>query len=98
MMGKSGGIDSTVGDLKDWSGGDATPRMLLLELLERDSLLLTRCDYCRRLHSPLWTGDVHDYQTCGHYKNAVQVPQGRLSITLALIRRAVLWNRRGLDA
>ncbi|KAK4034175.1 hypothetical protein C8A01DRAFT_39347 [Parachaetomium inaequale] len=97
MMGKSGGIGSTGGDLNDRPEGDATPRMLLLELLERDSLLLTRCDYCRTLHSPLWTGNG-DARRCGGYKNCLLVWHSLTKMTLPLIRRAMDWKSRGLDA
>lgn len=109
MMFKSGGIGPGTNNVatddipghgsENESEGTTSARpsalMELLELLERDSILLTRCDYCRVLHSPLWDPYNHGCGECTHY---AALRRGDVNITLPLVRRAVLWHRRGLDA
>ncbi|KAK3290874.1 uncharacterized protein B0H64DRAFT_410851 [Chaetomium fimeti] len=78
-----------------------TPRMMLLELLEHESQLLTRCDYCRTLHSPLSTSAHNVLRPCHQPTRCFAPPVGcwgALQITLPLIRRAVIWDRQGLEA
>ncbi|KAL2023282.1 hypothetical protein VTK56DRAFT_3020 [Thermocarpiscus australiensis] len=76
-------------------------RMSLLALLERDALLLTLCDYCRKLHSPFWIGThASNARFCGWRSHRVDLPlsHGTPTVTLPLVRAAVSWDRRGLDA
>jgi hypothetical protein len=102
MMFKSGGIGAGTANI---AFDEATPRssiltphMLLLELLERQFPLLTRCDYCRIIHSPLALNDRQRQCGEGHncFENQVSYWDS-VQITLPLVRRAVLWDRQGLD-
>jgi hypothetical protein len=96
-----GDHDNDVDDEEDdWEEADEEedPRMPLLELLERDHLLLTRCDYCRVLHSALWSGNDGDGERCGELGNSVSVRSTKAPITLPLVRAAARWSRQGLDA
>lgn len=76
-----------------------TPRMKLLELLERDLLLLTLCEYCKTLHSPVWVGknNARPCYTSRYYCNSHTGFVGSAEITLLLVRRAVSWSRQGRD-
>jgi hypothetical protein len=109
MMFKSGGIgpgtnniatDGSPGHGSEDNSEATTPTrpsalMELLELLERDSLLLTRCDYCRVLHSPF---SVTYGYGCGKCSHSVSLLRGDANMSLPLVRRAMLWHRRGLDS
>ncbi|KAH6844554.1 hypothetical protein B0I37DRAFT_164929 [Chaetomium sp. MPI-CAGE-AT-0009] len=110
MRFKSGGIGAGTTNIaldearmededEDGNSSLSTPRMLLLELLERDFPLLTRCDYCRTLHSPLALNDP--LRQCGETRNCFEDEVSDLDsvqITLPLVRRAVMWDQQGLDA
>ena len=78
------------------------PRMALLTLLERDMLLLTRCDCCQILHSPLLLDACPNHpfpngmSRCDTTRIHLSIEGGK--IILPLIRAAVNWDRRGWDA
>lgn len=111
MMFISGGIGTGTNNIaldenpswnpeEDESYPPPTPRMMLLQLLERDLLLLTWCDYCRILHSPS-VGEDNALLRCCKSKYCFTSSigaWGAVRITLPLVRRAVMWDRQGLDA
>ena len=71
-----------------------TPHMSILALLERDTLekLHTRCGYCRTVHPATCPVDEenNDWRLCRHAVNRAQWLDGSITISLPLVRAAVL--------
>ena len=98
----SDGHDADMDDIPydEEDGNDIfSSRRAFLTLLERDSPVLIRCDYCEKLHSPFCPNK--DPGHCGAPDNSILIylsKRREVRITVSLVRAASCWRERGLKS